>query len=949
MKTIKFIGLIALLFLANQSIAQKVTTTFMVDGVCGMCEERIEKAAKIKGVKKVSWDVDSHDFTVTYDSSKVALINIHQAIANVGHDTELVKAPDEIYANIHGCCKYRDEEVRADHGLAPKEDQWETTSFKVDGVCGMCEERIEKAAMLEGVKSAEWDEDSHDFTVTYKPSKVKLIQIHEAIAGVGHDTELVKAKDEVYNNIHGCCKYRDEEVRADHGLTPKEEEAIILKGRVVEMSSKSKKSPVFSANVYWLETTRGVTTNEQGYFEIAQQRGESQLVVSYVGTTPDTLTITDETEIEIVLSNSIRLRGFTVIERRNGITISKESARKIEQMNRKELAKGACCSLSESFETNPSVDVSFTDAVTGTRQLKMLGLAGANIQINKEQLPDIRGFSSLYGMDFVPGDWVQGIQLVKGVGSVLQGYESIAGQINVELKKPEESEKFHLNLYANQGGRQEFNSNFKFQLNDKWSTGFLLHSSVITQQNDNNKDGFLDMALKQDFIGINRWKYYNDSTGWMGQIGIEGVSLKHTSGQLGFRESQPINSTNPWGAVSDITRIRGWAKGGKVFDKATGKSIGFQFTASDYNQNSLFGITSYVANHTSGYANVIFQNVVKDTENSYFIGVSTLIDDYKESVDSARYDRLEITPGIYGEFTYSKGERFKAILGGRADFHNLFGLFFTPRLHIKYDLTENSTLRGVAGRGQRTANIFAENQGLFATSRRIVINGDANANTPYGLDAEVAWNFGVNFTHNFELADRDGVFTLDFYRTDFQNQIVVDWENPDEIAFYNLNGESYSNSVQAQLDYELLPFFDVRIAYRYYDIKTTFGEELLQKQLTAPHRAFINLAYETEKEWKFDFTLNWVGEQRIASTQSNPEGFRYRSSSPDYVLANAQISKQWTSKFSTYMGGENLFNFRQDQPILDNENPFGNNFDSSLVWAPIFGRNIYIGLRYTIE
>ena len=856
MKSIKILGLMALLFLANQSMAQTITTTIDVDGVCGMCEERIEKAAKLKGVSSAEWDVDSHILTLVYDSSKVKVRAIHQAIAKVGHDTELIKATQEDYDNIHGCCKYRDEEVQAAHQ-------------------------------------------------TEEP------ELNESNQATAHH--------------------------------------VILKGTVWEIKDGGTRIPVFSANVFWLETMKGITTDENGKFEIEKHGNESKLIVSNVGANTDSLEITDESNIEIVLSNSIKLRGFTVIERRKGIEISKLDVIKMEGINRKELAKAACCNLSESFETNPSVDVSYTDAVTGTKQIQMLGLSGANIQITKELMPDIRGFSSVYGMNFVPGDWIQSIQLAKGVGSVMNGYESISGQINVELKKPEESEKFNVNLYANQGGRQEFNTNFKFKLNDKWSTGFLLHSSVRTSENDVNKDGFLDMPMMQNFIGINRWQYRDDSTGWMGQIGIEVVSLSNTAGQKDFDVDQTIDTLNPWGAITDITRLRGWFKTGKVFKEDPGKSFGFQLTASDYNQNSLFGTTRYKARQTSGYANFIFQNILGTTDHSYFVGASVLMDDYRESVDTNSYDRVEVTPGVYGEYSYSGGKKFKAVLGARADYSNVFCFFFTPRVHLKYDLNEKTILRFAGGRGQRTANIFAENQGLFATSRTIKVNGDANSNKPYGLKAEIAWNVGVNLVRDFKIANREGVISVDLYRTEFQNQIVVDWENPDEISFYNLQGVSYSNSLQVQLDYELIPNLDIRMAYRYYDIKTTYNDVVLQKQLVAKNRAFVNLGYETESEWKFDFTLNWIGEQRIASTQNNPEEFRYRDNSPSYFLSNAQITKVWSEKFSTYIGGENLFDYRQGNPILDSDNPFGNNFDSSLVWAPIFGRNIYVGLRYTIE
>ena len=949
MKNIKFSLIVLLGMLATQSFAQKnIETSFWVDGVCGMCEDRIEKAIDVRGVKSASWDVDSKMLSVEFDTTKISLIKIHEKLAGIGHDTKLVKATQEVYDNLHGCCKYRDEDVIDAH--APVEEEGKA-SIWVDGVCGMCQDRIHAALKVKGIQSAFWDVDTRMLDIEFDSEKIKLSEIHELVAGVGHDTKKVKATQEVYDNLHGCCKYRDEEIIKDH--LPQEDELEetfegMIKGKVMEINEEGNKVPVFSANVYWLETTRGITSNKKGKFKIDKKPNEKNLVVSFVGLSPDTILITNEAEIEIVMSNSVQMKEFTVFERRKSIEISKISAMKVEGMNKKELSKAACCNLSESFETNPSVDVSYTDAITGTKQIKMLGLSGANIQITKELMPDIRGFSSFHGMEFVPGDWIESIQLTKGIGSVNNGYESIAGQINVELKKPEESEKFHVNLYANQGGRFELNTNFKTNVNDKWSTGFLLHTSMRTIKNDVNQDGFMDNPLTQNFIGINRWKYL-DTTGLMGQIGIEAVAKESIGGQIDFDKNQTIDTLNPWGANTTITRFRGWGKLGKVYYDQPGKSVALQTSFSMYDQTSLYGLNTYEAKQNSGYLNLIYQNLIGTTDHTYFMGASVLYDDYKEIVNGTNYDRVEVTPGVYGEYTYSGNARFKSVLGLRADYSNVFGFFVTPRLHLKYDFTENTIARLAFGRGQRTANIFSENQPLFATSRTVIVNGDANSNKPYGLDAEVAWNLGVNLTQDFELWKREGVFSIDLYRTEFQNQIVIDWENPDEVAFYNLQGESYSNSLQVQVDYELIKNLDVRMAYRFYDIKTTFGDVTLQKQLTSPHRAFINLGYETEKKWSFDFTLNWIGEQRIASTESNPAAYRRADKSPSYFLSNAQISKSWNDKFDIYLGVENMFDFRIDKPIIDSENPFGNNFDSSLVWAPIFGRNIYLGLRYSIK
>ncbi|MEM6348547.1 MAG: TonB-dependent receptor, partial [Bacteroidota bacterium] len=258
-------------------------------------------------------------------------------------------------------------------------------------------------------------------------------------------------------------------------------------------------------------------------------------------------------------------------------------------------------------------------------------------------------------------------------------------------------------------------------------------------------------------------------------------------------------------------------------------------------------------------------------------------------------------------------------------------------------------LRLSAGRGQRTANIFAENSGLLASSRRVIIRG-GDSDKPYGLDQEIAWNYGLNLTQLFTLDYREGSISFDFYRTDFVNQIVVDVDqSPRQVVFYNLDGKSYSNSFQAQLDYELIKRLDLRLAYRWFDVMTTYDGRLRQKPLISAHRAFVNLAYESRNYWKFDLTLNWQGKKRIPFTSRNPDSYRLSQIAPAFFLLNGQITKTWQEKFDVYLGVENLLNFTQENPILASDDPFGRNFDSSLIWGPIFGRNVYLGLRYSIK
>ncbi|XOV95231.1 MAG: TonB-dependent receptor plug domain-containing protein [Bacteroidota bacterium] len=705
---------------------------------------------------------------------------------------------------------------------------------------------------------------------------------------------------------------------------------------------------LYGASVYWSGTTLGVTTDTTGHFKIQSNSGTRELVVSFIGYLPDTILVDGNKFLDIKLIQNNQLEAVEIEYRQKTTTIDFLEAKKVETIGERELLKAACCNLSESFETSPSVDVSFTDAVTGTRQIEMLGLAGPYTQIMRENIPDVRGLSAVQGLTYTPGTWIDAIQLNKGTGSVVNGYESIAGQINVNLRNPSMMDKVYLNAYANQMGRFEMNSNIGLDVGDKWGTAILLHGKLNSIRNDRNNDGFLDNPLSKQFIGLNRWELYNDQ-GLHFQFGVKGTYIDNLGGQSDFSLDDK-GSNSIWGMSMLTNRIEGWTKIGKVNQGKPYESFGFQLSASHHDQKSFFGLRGYDASQNMLYGNFIFQSIIGSTNHQYKAGMSFQYDDFNEVFDLVNYDRTEVVPGAFFEYTFQGSDRFNAVAGIRGDYHNLFGAFVTPRVHLRYLLTENTVLRASGGRGQRTANLLSENMGLMASSRNFIIEGDGSSK-PYGLNPEVAWNYGLNLTHEFSLDYRDGSITFDFYRTDFKNQIVVDRDtNPQEVHFYNLDGESFSNSFQAQLDYELVKRLDIRLAYRWFDVQTTYGNELLKKPFVSSNRAFMNLAYETRDHWRFDYTANWQGKKRISNTVSNPSEYTLSGYSPDFVLMNAQISKSWRDEiFEIYSGVENLLNFRQENPILSSEEPFSPYFDSSLVWGPIFGRNIYLGLRYRIR
>jgi len=727
-----------------------------------------------------------------------------------------------------------------------------------------------------------------------------------------------------------------------------------IKGVIVEENEKGELSPLIGANVIWLGTTIGASADTNGVFSLPYNSESRRLLVSYIGYRADTILVETPEQLTIILKNSQVLDEVQVIYRKKSTEISYMDVLKTEIMGEQELFKAACCNLSESFETNPSVDVSFTDAVTGTRQIQMLGLSGPYVQISQENIPYARGIASIYGLTYIPGSWMSSIQVTKGMGPVVNGYESIAGQINAEIKKPEEKQKLFINVYGNQEGRMEFNLFSRFKISNRWSTALLLHGKKLSLKSDNNSDSFLDVPLSNSIIAMSRWKYV-DPNGFRIQFGAKGIWMDDIGGQIQFQPDRDKLDTNIYGVGINTNRIEGFVKVGYVFPKNKFTSIGLQLTGINHKQESYFGIRRYDAKQESGYANLIFQSIIGNTQHKIKGGSSYLFDRYDETLDSINYKRTEIIPGAFVEYTFAPLDNITLVTGLRVDQHNYYGAFVVPRVHLRFGVAEKTVLRGSFGKGWRTTNIIAENLGMLASSRNLILISDS-ALAGFGFQAEEAWNYGFNITQEFSLDYRDGSLGFDFYRTDFQNQLIVDFEqSTKEVWFYNLEGASYSNSLQLTLNYELIRRLDVRLAYRWFDVKMSYGSEwnpadqafqeheLKRKPLMSVNRAFVNLSYATKRKWNFDCTVQWQSEKRIPG---NPDLY---IESPSFFIVNSQITKNFINNVDFYVGVENIANFRQENPIISSENPFSENFDSSLIWGPIFGRMTYFGIRYSLE
>jgi outer membrane cobalamin receptor len=722
-----------------------------------------------------------------------------------------------------------------------------------------------------------------------------------------------------------------------------------IHGHVLEMNKEGQTNPVPFAKVLWKGTPYGAEADFEGHFDLKVYPGHDTISVNHVGYAPFEMKYNGETEIDIILYPTGELNAVEIEEKVGGTYINLLDAQLSQKLNEKELCKAACCNLSESFETNASIDASFTDAITGTKQIKMLGLDGKYTQILFDNIPTVRGLASIYGLSYLPGPWVREIAISKGIGSVISGYESITGQINVAHKGPEMKERVFINAYGGSQGRFEFNGVTNLEVNHHWHSTIMVHGAHSQSRFDMNKDGFLDNPLFMNAVIRNDWSYVGHG-GLRGNYSLSYHRISNVSGKLDYDPKDEIRS-QLWGVDMLTNRYEFVGKTGYVFEEKDWKSFGSQVSLTYHDQSGNYGLRKYTGDQMNARVNLMFAS--RYNESLKFItGATFNQDQYTERLDSNNYDRTEQTFGAYAEHTYNYETRFSVILGLRGDYHNTYGAFFTPRLHARYSINELTTLKLSLGKGYRSPNLLMDHVGMFASNRDIQIT-TSDAGAPFGMKMEEAWNAGLVFTKKYKINHRDASLAIDLYHTLFEEQIVADWETPTVIKFYQLDGKSYSNSVQVETQWSPVRRMEMRLAYRWLEAKTQYGDELLMRPLIAQHRFFTNIEYSTKEtehgsKWMFDFTAKWLGKQRLPNTSTNPEGLQLNQYSNDYWIFNAQVSRHFNEHFELYVGGENLGNFFQNNPIISAQDPSSNYFDASMIWGPVFGRMGYVGLRWRI-
>lgn len=722
---------------------------------------------------------------------------------------------------------------------------------------------------------------------------------------------------------------------------------ITLRAQVKGTVKDNLGEPVAGANLFWMGTTQGATTSADGSFSLAKPAGKHMLVVSFIGFENDTIHVNgrDET-LDIVLREGVELSEVNVVSRKLGTMKLRGSVMNEDMISSAELTRAACCNLGESFVTNPSVDVTYSDAATGAKQIKLLGLSGTYVQMMTENIPNFRGVAAPYGLGYVPGPWMQSIQVSKGSASVKNGYEAITGQINVEFKKPQlpEADWLSVNLFGSTTNRYEANADATVKLSKRWSTSLLAHYENETKAHDSNDDGFADIPQVKQYNVWNRWAYMGDR--YVFQAGIKALSEDRNSGQVSHGGS---HSADPYKISIGTDRYEAFTKNAYIFDKEKNTNLALILSGSLHKQDAVYGHKLYDVDQHNAYASLLFETEL-GKRHSLSAGLSFNYDSYNQRYrltndaeqPLTRQFVKEAVPGAYVQYTYNLDDKLILMGGIRGDRSSEYGYFVTPRFHVKYNPNEYAHFRLSAGKGYRTNHVLAENNYLLASSRRIDIARN--------LDQDEAWNYGASASFYVPLFGKTLNLNAEYYYTDFLKQVVVDMDtDPHAVLFYNLGGRSYSQVFQVEATYPFFPGFTLTAAYRWTDAKTTYDGQLREKPLTGKYKGLLTASYQTPLGlWQFDATLQLNGGGRMPTPYEQGDGaWSWEHRYNGFEQLSAQVTRYFRN-WSVYVGGENLTNFKQKNPIIDASDPWGSNFDATMVWGPMHGAKVYVGVRFNI-
>ncbi len=705
--------------------------------------------------------------------------------------------------------------------------------------------------------------------------------------------------------------------------------------------------PLIGATVLWKGTQTATTTDTAGRFQISKLPTVGVLTIRYLGLDDlevEILPVEQDVWIEVKDLPAQVLQEVQVRARQFGSSVSLLTNQNVESMNTAELRKAPCCNLSESFETNNTVDVAYPNPITGVREVQMLGLRSAYSNFLIENRPAMRGIAAPYAFDYLPGTWLSGIQLAKGAGTVVNGSEGITGQINIDIQRPDRDKPLFFNAFANTGNRYEANLHLNKKGKKAISHGLLTHGSLQRSPFDHNGDNFYDMLDREQLNGMYRMTYESDA--WCGKLTVHALTDTRQGGQI-----KPSTDGRRFAFDMQNDRVELSGKMGRTgLGNKPYRELGNIAQISHHKTHGTIGVNTYTAEQNSVFLQSIYKTIVFNTNHKIEMAPTLSADLVTEQLNTVRFDRKEWVAGAMAEYVYSRPNLksndtdMAVVLGLRTDYNSLFGILVAPRVSFRYNPNNRTVVRASAGRGFHSPFVLAENISWLATNKTVYFAQVTHA--------EAAWNYGANLTQKFQISTCAANWTIDLYRTDFTRQLLIDQETAtDTVRAYYTTAPSWSQSVMLSFQLELMRGLDLKLATKFQDVQATYADGVRRWIPMLPrHRSLASLDYTSRNEkWKLNTTLHLVGTQRLPDNEGIPHlhgSFPERT--PVYPLLQAQLTHRF-KRFEVYLGGENLTGYTQHHLIIAADRPESKYFNASQVWAPSFGRMGYLGIRFSSE
>lgn len=704
-------------------------------------------------------------------------------------------------------------------------------------------------------------------------------------------------------------------------------------------------TPIIAAWVSVNHSSLKVQSDENGKFELNTTSWPAHLDIDLGDGEVVHVDVADAASAKVITATKIHKLEEFVIKDKVTRELNTLQTRNVETITKKEFQKAACCRLSESFDNTGSVSVSETDAVTGAKEMEILGLRGIYSLITLDNTPDFGGINYPFALDMIPGTWLNEVAISKGISNAINGSNGFSGQVNIGLKNPFEDQPLFVNMYGNTMGRYEANVHINKVLpNPAFATGLYLHASKNFNKIDDNHDNYMDTPLSSQLNAL--YKFRIDGLGpWESGLTVQFVKDERTAGQ------KVVNIENPYTATSDAQRFTINGNTGFVGFNKEGRSVGFKYQYTNNQLDAAYGGLNYNGNQNRGYFQALYEDRFADAKHIIYAGASLLTENLKQRIAGTDFNRNELVPGVYAEYAYNPqiteadkrfSQRFGLVATVRGDFHNIYGTQIAPALTAKYNITMDMVLRANVGKGYRTPYFFTDNISSFVNGRPIQIEQN--------LNAEEAINYGLSYTIKSKIARRNFTLNADLYQTQFQNQIIVDQEtNSSLVSVSNLDGQSITTSALLSTTYEVISDLTLKLAYKWNHIEYDQAGVRINKMLIPKNRALMALHYTTpNKKWEFSNTTTWIGQQDYLERQLiDNQVVQTRKTANSFVTTNAQVTKKW-DKFDIYVGGENLTNHTQKNPIQAGSTPQSDLFDVSQVYAPLMGIRGYVGFRWNI-